>query len=74
MFDTLQAWMGDETTKGLTLQVLYNMIRESDETGDPAQQDTSSHLDSETDIDPNRNRKREDLKGHRTIVRAPELL
>jgi len=33
VFDTLQAWMGDETSKGLTLQVLYNMSSESDETG-----------------------------------------
>jgi len=49
------------------------MSRESDETGDPAQQDTPYHLDSETDIDPNWNRVREDLKGH-TGARAPVLL
>jgi len=49
------------------------MIRESDETGDPAQQDTPFHLDSETNIDPNRIRMREDLKGHETIARAPVL-
>jgi len=64
VFDTLQAWMGDETSKGLTLQVLYNISRASDETGDPAQQDTSSLLDPGTDIDPNWNRMRDDLTGH----------
>jgi len=74
VLDTLQAWMGDETSKGLTLQVLYNLIRESDRTGDPAQQDTSSHPDAETDIEPNQNRMREDLEGHGTIARAQDLL
>jgi len=74
VFDTLQAWMGDETSKGLTLQVLYNLIRESDRTGDPAPQDTSSHPDAETNIDPNRNRVREDLERDRTIARAQDLL
>jgi len=53
VFDTLQAWMGDESSQGLTLQVLYNLIRGSDRTGDPARQDASPHPDSETDIDPN---------------------
>ena len=66
--------MGDETSKGLTLQVLYNLIRESDRTGDPARQDTSSHPDAETDTDPTRNRLREDLEGYRTIARAQDLL
>jgi len=33
---TLQAWGGDETSKGLTLQILYNLMRESDRTGDTA--------------------------------------
>jgi len=27
VLDTLQAWMSDETSQGLTLQVLYNLIR-----------------------------------------------
>jgi len=27
VFDTLQAWMSDETSRGLTLQVLHNLIR-----------------------------------------------
>jgi len=61
--------MGDDTSKGLTLQVLYNMRSESDETG----QDTSPLLDSETDIEPNWNRMREDLTGH-TGMRALVLL
>jgi len=34
VFDTLQVWMGDETSKGLTLQVLHNMSRGPDEAGD----------------------------------------
>ena len=32
VFDTLQAWMSDETSRGLTLQVLYNLIRGMDTT------------------------------------------
>ena len=74
VFDTLQAWMGDETSQGLTLQVLYNLIRESDRTGDPTRQDTSPHPDAETDIDPNRNGVREDLEGDRSIARVQDLL
>jgi len=35
VFDTLQAWMGDETSKGLTLQVLLNLCGISNETRDP---------------------------------------
>jgi len=62
--------MGDETSQGLTLQVLYNLIRESDKTRDPARQDSSTHPDAWTDMDPNRNEMREDLEGDRTIVRA----
>jgi len=73
VFDNLQAWMGDETSKGLTLQVLYNISRASDETGDPTQQDTPSLLDPGTDIDPNWNRMRIDLTGH-TGTRALVLL
>ena len=41
VFDTLQVWMGDETSKGLTFQVLHNMSRVPDEEGDLTQQDTS---------------------------------
>ena len=35
VLDTLQAWMGDETSKGLTLQVLLNLSGISNETRDP---------------------------------------
>jgi len=37
VFDTLQVWMGDETSKGLTLQVLHNLSRAPDEEGEPTQ-------------------------------------
>jgi len=33
VYDTLEAWMGDETSKGLTLQVLLNLSGISNETG-----------------------------------------
>jgi len=56
-----------------SLQKFYNTNTELDETGDLAQQDTSSHLHTQTDIGPNRNRVREDLKGH-TGARVPVLL
>ena len=74
VLDTLQTWMGDETSKGLTFQVLYNLIKDSDRMGDPAQQGTSSHPGAETDLDPNRNRLKEDLDSDRTIARAQVLL
>jgi len=35
VLDTLQAWMGDETSKGLTLQVLLNLCGLPNETRDP---------------------------------------
>jgi len=56
--------MGDEMSKGLTLQVLYNISRVSNETGDPTQQDTPTLLDPGIDIDPNWNRMRNDPTGH----------
>jgi len=74
VYDTLQVWMGDETSQGLTLQVLYNLIGESDRTDYPTRQDTSPHPDAETDIDPNQNRVREDLAGDSTNVRAQDIL
>jgi len=61
VFDTLQVWMGDGTSKGLTLQVLHNISRVSDETGDPTLQVTPTILDPNTDINPNWNRLRNDL-------------
>ena len=69
VLDTLQAWGGDETSKSLTFQVLYNLMREPDRTGDTARRNTSSHLDVVIDTDPYRNRSREDPEGYRTITR-----
>jgi len=74
VFDTLQAWMRDETSQGLTLQVLYNFIRDSDKTRDPAQQDFSTLPDAETDMDPYRNVTPEGLEEDRTILRAQDAL
>jgi len=76
VFDTLQTWMGDETSQGLTLpvEVLYNLIGESDRTRDPARQDTSSHPEAETDMVPNRNKDREDLAEDRANERAQVIL
>ena len=64
VFDTLQVWMGDETSKSLTLQVLHNMIRVPDEAGDPTQQDTPTLLDPNSDIHPNWNSIRNDRTGY----------
>jgi len=68
VLDTLQAWGEDETSKGLTLQVLYNLMRESDRTGDTARLNTSSHPDAENDTDPYRNRSGEDPEGLRALT------
>jgi len=56
--------MGDETSKGLTLQVLHNMSRVPDEAGDPTQQDTSTLLEPNSDIHPNWNSVRNDRTGY----------
>jgi len=71
---TLQAWGGDETSKGLTLQVLYNLMRESDRTLDTPQQIPLSHPDVDEDNDPHLNRTGEDPEGQRIITRAQGLL
>ena len=52
--------MGNETSKGLTLQNLHNMSRVPDEAGDPTQQDTPTLLDPNSDIHPNWNSLRND--------------
>jgi len=52
VFDTLQVWMGDETSKGLTLQVLLNLSRVPDEEGEPTQQDLPTPQDSNSDMCP----------------------
>jgi hypothetical protein len=71
---TLQAWGGDETSKGLTLQVLYNLMREADKTLDTPQQNPLSHPEVDKDTDPHLNRTGEDPKGYRIITRAQGLL
>jgi len=52
VFDTLQVWMGDETSKGLTLQVLHNLSRVPDEEGEPIQQDMPTPQDPNSDMYP----------------------
>jgi len=42
---TLRAWGGDETSKGLTLQVLYNLMREADKMHDTPQRRPLPHPD-----------------------------
>ena len=69
VLDTLQAWMSDETSQGLTLQVLYNLIRETDKTREPTQQYSSTDLDTETDMETP-----EGLEGVQTIPRAQDAL
>ena len=66
--------MRDERTQGLTFQVLYNLIRESDKTGDLAQQDVSTHPNAETDRDSYRSKTPEGWEGDRTISRAQGAL
>ena len=72
--ETLQAWGGDETSKGLTLQVLYNLMRESDKTGDTARQNTSSHPNADYGTDTYQNSAGEDPDGCKIITRAQDLL
>jgi len=71
---TLQAWGGDETSNGLTLQVLENLMRESDRTLDTPQQNPLSHPDVDEDQDPHLNRTGEDPEGQRIITQAQGLL
>jgi len=52
VFDTLQVWMGDETSKGLTLQVLLNLSRIPEEEGEPIQQDLPTPQASNSDMYP----------------------
>jgi len=52
VFHTLsQAWMSDETSRGLTLQVLYNLIRETGITSKPRQQHSPTGLDTRTGLE-----------------------
>jgi len=54
VFDTLQAWMGDETSKGLTLQVLLNLSGISHEKRDPTYQNLTTPQFSNSDTYPTR--------------------
>jgi len=71
---TLRSWGGDETSKGLTLQVLYNLMREVDKTQDTPQQNPLLHPDIGKDTDLHLNSTGEDSAGPRTITRAQGLL
>jgi len=74
VLETLQAWEGDETSKGLTLQVLYNLMGEVDKTHDTSLQNHSSHPDIDKVMDPQPNSVGEDSEGHRIITRAQGLV
>jgi len=63
VIDTLQVWMGDETSKGLTLQVLHNLSRVPDEEGEPTQQGTPTLQDPNSDIHPTWKGERNDRTG-----------
>jgi len=71
---TLQACGGDETSTGLTLQVLYNLMSQADKTLDTPQQNPLSHPDVDKDTDPHLNRTGEVSEGYRIITRAQGLL
>jgi len=49
VFDTMQVWMGDETSKGLTLQVLLNLSGISNEKSDPTYQNLTTPQFSNSD-------------------------
>jgi len=56
--------MVDETSKGLTLQVLHNLSRVPDEEGEPTQQDTPTPQDPNSDMYPIRKGERNDRTGN----------
>ena len=60
VFDTLQVWMGDEISKGLTLQVLLNLSGVSNKKGYPTQQDPTT---TNSDTYPIRKGERSDQTG-----------
>jgi len=70
---TLRAWGGDETSKGLTLQVLHNLMREADKTQDTPQQNPLLHPDIGKDTDLHLNTIGGDSEGPRIITRAQGL-
>jgi len=63
VFDTLQVWIWDETSKGLTLQVLLNLSRIPEEEGEPIQQDLPTPQDSNSDMYPTGKGGRNDWTG-----------
>jgi len=71
---TLRAWGGDETSKSLTLQVLYNLMREVDKTQDTPQQNSLLHPGIGKDTDLHLNSTGEGSAGPRAITRAQGLL
>jgi len=71
---TMRAWGGDETSKGLTLQVHYNLMREVDKTQDTPHQNPSPHPDIGKNTDLHLNSTGKGSGGPRTITRAQNLL
>ena len=69
VLDTLHSWMSDETSQGLTLQVLHNLIRERDIMSKPIQQHSSTDPDTGTDVETP-----EEVKNDRTMPRAQDVL
>ena len=61
--------MSDETSQGLTLQVLYNLIREMDIMSKLIQQHSSTDPDTVTDVETT-----EEVEDDRTIPRAQDVL
>jgi len=63
VLDTLQVWMGDETSKGLTLQVLLNLSGISDLKRDLTYQNLTTPQYSNSDTYPTRKEVRSDQTG-----------
>jgi len=69
VLDTLHSWMSDETSQGLTLEVLYNLIKETDTTGKWIQQHSPPDPDTVIDLEPP-----EEVQDDRTEPRAHDVL
>jgi len=67
---TLRAWGGDETSQGVTLQVLYNLMREADKMHVTPQQHPLPHPDIGTYTDLHLNSTEEGSARPRPITRA----
>jgi len=70
----LLAWGGDETTKGLTFQVFYNLMREVDNMQDTPHQGPSLHPNKGESTDLHLNNTGGGSGGPNTITRAQGLL